>query len=187
MSSSENRWRPPCGHTRPIAASIGAGAASRLRRRRARACVPCRGTVGQHDGDLSADGERVSPRSERWSRRLRLDLFRSDLGLLQSFDWTNIDRNIRRDGRGGAIAALLKAGCRKDEIRISVSGDLRYKGQHNELTIQLPTDVMRRAISPRSVRLRRRIRDRLRYQVDGLEPRSRGMACYRFWPPLQSG
>jgi N-methylhydantoinase A len=37
----------------------------------------------------------------------------------------------------------MKAGCRKGEIRISVSADLRYKGQHNELTIGLPTDSVK--------------------------------------------
>ena len=82
---------------------------------------------------LSAFGTLVTP--------LRLDLFRSDLGLLSQLDWTNIDRNITGMVEE-ARAALLKAGCRKDEIRVGVGGDLRYKGQHNELTIQLPMNVI---------------------------------------------
>ncbi len=82
---------------------------------------------------LSAFGTLVTP--------LRLDLFRSDLGRLRNLDWAAVDRNIA-DMIDEARAALLKAGCRKDEIRITVGGDLRYKGQHNELTIKLPPNAI---------------------------------------------
>lgn len=83
---------------------------------------------------LSAFGTLVTP--------IRLDLFRSDLGQLQSLDWSVIDRNISAMIEEAQFA-LLKAGCRKDEVRIAVSADLRYKGQHNELTISLPTDIVK--------------------------------------------
>ena len=82
---------------------------------------------------LSAFGTLVTP--------LRLDLFRSDVGLLRRLDWATIDRGIAEMVEE-ARAALLKAGCRKDEIRVSLGGDFRYHGQHNELTIGLPPDVI---------------------------------------------
>jgi N-methylhydantoinase A len=83
---------------------------------------------------LSAFGTLVTP--------IRLDLFRSDLGQLRQLDWSVIERNISEMVEE-AQAALLKAGCRKDEIRIAVSADLRYKGQHNELTINLPSNIVK--------------------------------------------
>lgn len=83
---------------------------------------------------LSAFGTLVTP--------IRLDLFRSDLGQLGSLDWPAIDSKIS-DMINEAESALLKAGCRKSEIRVSVSADLRYMGQHNELTIGLPTDIVK--------------------------------------------
>jgi N-methylhydantoinase A len=81
---------------------------------------------------LSAFGTLVTP--------ISLNLFRSDLGRLRQLNWTMIDRNIS-DMAEEAQSALLKAGCREDDIRIAISADLRYKGQHNELTISLPSDV----------------------------------------------
>jgi len=83
---------------------------------------------------LSAFGTLVTP--------IRLDLFRSDLGQLGSLDWSAIDSKIS-DMINEAESALLKAGCRKAGIRIAVGADLRYKGQHNELTISLPTDIVK--------------------------------------------
>ncbi len=82
---------------------------------------------------LSAFGTLVTP--------LRLDLFRSDLGRLGQLDWTGVDRNIS-EMIEEAQSALLKAGCRKEEVRVGIAGDLRYKGQHNELTISLPSDLI---------------------------------------------
>ena len=81
---------------------------------------------------LSAFGTLVTP--------ISLNLFRSDLGRLRQLNWTMIDRNIS-DMAEEAQSALLKAGCREDYIRIAISADLRYRGQHNELTISLPSDV----------------------------------------------
>jgi N-methylhydantoinase A len=82
---------------------------------------------------LSAFGTLVTP--------LRLDLFRSDLGRLDQLDWASIDGSI-----AGMIeearSALLKAGCRKADIRVSLGGDFRYRGQHNELTISLPATAI---------------------------------------------
>jgi N-methylhydantoinase A len=83
---------------------------------------------------LSAFGTLVTP--------IRLDLFRSDLGQLRSLDWSTIQRNIS-DMTEEAQSALFKAGCHKAEIRIAIGADLRYKGQHNELTIGLPTDIVK--------------------------------------------
>ncbi|MDE2167622.1 MAG: hydantoinase/oxoprolinase family protein [Alphaproteobacteria bacterium] len=77
---------------------------------------------------LSAFGALVTP--------LRLDLFRSDVGLLRRLDWSLVDRHISQM-IDEARAALLKAGCAKNLIRITIGGDFRYQGQHNELTIML--------------------------------------------------
>lgn len=82
---------------------------------------------------LSAFGTLVTP--------LRLDLFRSDLGQLSRLDWAAIDRSIAGMVEE-ARAALLKAGCRNDDIRVTLGGDFRYKGQHNELTISLPASAI---------------------------------------------
>lgn len=82
---------------------------------------------------LSAFGALVTP--------LRLDLFRSDLGKLGQLDWAIVDRNISEMVEEARVA-LIKAGCSKDEVRVSIGGDLRYRGQHNELTISLPADVI---------------------------------------------
>ena len=84
---------------------------------------------------LSAFGTLVTP--------LRLDLFRSDLGRLRQLDWATVDRNIA-EMSDEARSALLKAGCRKDEVRVGIGGDFRYKGQHNELTINLPSALIDR-------------------------------------------
>ena len=82
---------------------------------------------------LSAFGTLVTP--------LRLDLFRSDLGRLAQLNWTAVDRNISEMVEE-ARSALLKAGCRKDDIRVAIGSDLRYKGQHNELSINLPSKLI---------------------------------------------
>jgi N-methylhydantoinase A len=82
---------------------------------------------------LSAFGTLVTP--------IRLDLFRSDLGQLGSLDWKVIDGKISEMTKE-AEQALLKAGCRKAEIRIAIGADLRYKGQHNELTTDLPAHIV---------------------------------------------
>ena len=83
---------------------------------------------------LSAFGTLVTP--------IRLDLFRSDLGQLGALDWSAVKSKVS-DMIKEAQSALLKAGCRKEEIRIAVSADLRYRGQHNELTISLPSDIVK--------------------------------------------
>jgi N-methylhydantoinase A len=83
---------------------------------------------------LSAFGTLVTP--------IRLDLFRSDLGQLGALNWAAVDNKVSEMIKE-AESGLLKAGCRKGEIRIAVSADLRYKGQHNELTIGLPTDIVK--------------------------------------------
>ena len=83
---------------------------------------------------LSAFGTLVTP--------LRLDLFRSDLGLLRQLDWASIHAKIT-EMREEARSALLNAGCRNDEARITLGGDFRYKGQHNELTISLSADIVK--------------------------------------------
>ena len=89
---------------------------------------------------LSAFGALVTP--------LRLDLFRSDVGLLRQLDWSLVDGHIAQMIEE-ARAALLKAGCADEMIRIEVGGDLRYQGQHNELTIALsPTDITERRVDP---------------------------------------
>ena len=84
---------------------------------------------------LSAFGTLVTP--------LRLDLFRSDLGLLRQLDWASIHAKIT-EMREEARSALLNAGCRHDEARITLGGDFRYKGQHNELTISLSADAIKK-------------------------------------------
>ena len=84
---------------------------------------------------LSAFGTLVTP--------LRLDLVRSDLGLLRQLDWARVDAKLT-EMREEARAALLNAGCRHDEARITLGADLRYFGQQNELTISLSADAIRK-------------------------------------------
>lgn len=72
---------------------------------------------------------------------LRLDLVRSDLYTLGRIDWGAVEAQLKsmiRDAR----SALLNAGCPAEAITISIDGDLRYKGQHNELTVSFPLQVV---------------------------------------------
>lgn len=83
---------------------------------------------------LSAFGTLVTP--------VRLDLFRSDISELDQLDWVAADRKVSAMIED-ATSALLHAGCKDDEIRTSITADVRYKGQHNELPIPIPHEVVR--------------------------------------------
>lgn len=72
---------------------------------------------------------------------LRLDLVRSDLYALGWIDWAAVEAQLHAMTEE-ARAALLNAGCPADAVTISIEGDLRYKGQHNELTVWFPVDVV---------------------------------------------
>lgn len=82
---------------------------------------------------LSAFGTLVTP--------VRLDLVRSDLGLVGRLDWPVIAQRLAGLATD-AEAALLKAGCAKRDLRIAIAADCRYHGQHNELTVSLPSGAV---------------------------------------------
>lgn len=82
---------------------------------------------------LSAFGTLVTP--------VRLDLVRSDLRRVGSIDWSVVGARLdemRAEGR----EALEKAGCPGDAVSLSISCDMRYQGQHNEITVAIPVDVI---------------------------------------------
>ena len=106
---------------------------------------------------LSAFGTLVTP--------LRLDLFRSDVGLLRQLDWSLVDGHIAQMIEE-ARAALLKAGCADEMIRIEVGGDLRYQGQHNRIDHRPVADGHHGAAGrPNPRRLRNGIPEDLRHQA----------------------
>lgn len=82
---------------------------------------------------LSAFGTLVTP--------VRLDLVRSDVNVLGAVDWaaakTQIGAMLEEARR-----ALVKAGCPPERLSVSISADMRYTGQHNELTVLLPQAVV---------------------------------------------
>jgi N-methylhydantoinase A len=75
---------------------------------------------------LSAFGMLVTP--------VRYDLVRGALGRLEELDWQAAEAIFEEMTSAGRIA-LIEAGCRPEEIRYEFSGDLRYLGQHNEVTV----------------------------------------------------
>lgn len=80
---------------------------------------------------LSAFGTLVTP--------VRLDLVRSDLVRLDAVDWAKVDRiigDLEREGH----AALLEAGCAREDVRIKIGADMRYSGQQNEVTVTFDED-----------------------------------------------
>ncbi|WP_300587460.1 hydantoinase/oxoprolinase family protein [Marivita sp.] len=84
---------------------------------------------------LSAFGNLVTP--------VRLDLARSDIFELSAIDWDAADAVIEEMQTEGR-AALTDAGCATDAITMTISGDIRYAGQHNELTVPLTGDIIGR-------------------------------------------
>jgi N-methylhydantoinase A len=77
----------------------------------------------------SAFGSLVTP--------ARLDLVRSELSRLGETDWTRVAAVF--DEMEKTLAdALIDAGCRRDDIAFSYAADLRYRGQHYDLMIDLP-------------------------------------------------
>jgi N-methylhydantoinase A len=82
---------------------------------------------------LSAFGTLVTP--------VRLDLVRSDLNVLGHVNWDVAHAQI-----GAMLAearsALTKAGCPPEKLTISIAADMRYSGQHNELTVLFPQEVV---------------------------------------------
>jgi N-methylhydantoinase A len=82
---------------------------------------------------LSAFGTLVTP--------VRLDLVRSDLARLGEVNWKAAERHLS-DMTAEGRNALLQAGCTKREISVSITVDMRYEGQHNELTISVPEEII---------------------------------------------
>ena len=83
---------------------------------------------------LSAFGTLVTP--------VRLDLVRSELARLGEVDWKAANRHLAEMTAEGRDA-LRRAGCAKRDVSISIAGEMRYEGQHNELTIALPEKVIK--------------------------------------------
>lgn len=82
---------------------------------------------------LSAFGTLVTP--------VRLDLARGNFSKLSAVDWESVDA-LLGEMSAEARNALIDAGCAGDAVRISIAGDFRYTGQHNELTISLPSGTI---------------------------------------------
>ncbi len=82
---------------------------------------------------LSAFGALVTP--------VRLDLVRSELTSLAEMNWSIASAHIEAMSQE-ATRALVKAGCAAGELVISVLADMRYRGQHNELTVPFPSDLI---------------------------------------------
>jgi len=80
---------------------------------------------------LSAFGTLVTPP--------RLDLSQGALSRLSSLDWSAIDRIVTKLV-ADATAGLASAGCKGSEITFQYGADLRYLGQHNEVTVWFGAD-----------------------------------------------
>ena len=80
---------------------------------------------------LSAFGALVTP--------VRLDLVRSDLGQLESLDWSVADQ-LLEDMTGEALEALSETGTSPEHVRWRIGADLRYTGQQNEVTVTFDGD-----------------------------------------------
>jgi len=76
----------------------------------------------------SAFGSLVTP--------ARLDLVRSGLARLDEVDWQQVGA-LYDEMEQAARAALVEAACRPDEITFRYAADLRYRGQHYDLLIDL--------------------------------------------------
>ena len=76
----------------------------------------------------SAFGSLVTP--------VRLDLVRSGLSALAQTDWSRVAWLYEEMEQAGSDA-LVEAGCQRDEITFSYAADLRYRGQHYDLMVDL--------------------------------------------------
>jgi N-methylhydantoinase A len=103
----------------------------------------------------SAFGSLVTP--------ARLDLVRSELSRLDQTDWSRVAvlfdemEDLLRD-------ALVEAGCQREEVVFSYAADLRYRGQHYDLMVDLE---FRPSASAGSVMIRRRFEEEYakRYRI----------------------
>jgi N-methylhydantoinase A len=77
----------------------------------------------------SAFGALVSP--------VRLDMVRSGMARVDRLDWSAVQSRFDEMEAEGS-RALVEAGCGAEEIRFDYSADMRYCGQHSDLTVPLP-------------------------------------------------
>ncbi len=76
----------------------------------------------------SAFGSLVSP--------TRLDMVRSSLSTIEAMNWDMANTRFEEMEAEGK-RALLDAGCKAGEIGYEYSADMRYVGQHSDLTVKL--------------------------------------------------
>jgi N-methylhydantoinase A len=77
---------------------------------------------------FSAFGAVVAP--------LRIDLVRSGLQSLKDLDWSSVSPQLDELAEEG-IEALLQARIAREDIELKYSVDMRYCGQHHEVTVNL--------------------------------------------------
>ena len=80
---------------------------------------------------LSAFGSLVTPP--------RLDLVHTMLVRLDTINWDDVDAKVGDMVRQAKLS-LVDAGCVEAEIDITISADMRYIGQQNEVNVVFPED-----------------------------------------------